>query len=174
MSGESSPAARSAQNSGAHPAQKGAAIPSIHLETPVGRLTLVEADGALARIGWRLGADGVTTPLLAEVARQMAAYFAVDLKHFDLPLAPAATAAAQAARDAMIAIPYGRTATYGALAAATGSHAREVGQQCGANPFAIVVPCHRVLPAQGFGQYSGGEGPRTKSWLLAHEGAALL
>ena len=74
----------------------------------------------------------------------------------------------------MTSIPYGTTATYGDLASRTGSCARAVGQACGANPLPIIVPCHRVVGSQGFGNYSGGNGPETKHWLLAHEGAALL
>lgn len=149
-------------------------MPSLAIDTPVGRMTLVEREGVLARVGWRLAADGEETPLLTEATRQLAAYFARDLIDFDLPLAPAPTPEAAAARRAMLAIPYGRTATYGECAAAIGSNARAFGQACGANMLPIIVPCHRVLPATGFGHYSGGEGARTKSWLLAHEGAALI
>ena len=123
---------------------------------------------------WGEAADGVETPLLAEAARQLTAYFAGDLRTFDLPLTPAPSPAAQAARDAMTSVAFGRTATYGGLAALAGTHPREFGQQCGANWLPIIVPCHRVLPATGFGHYSGGAGTRTKSWLLAHEGATLL
>jgi len=149
-------------------------LPSLTIDTPVGPLTLVERDGVLARIGWRLAADCEATPLLIEAARQIDAYFARDLKDFDLPLAPAQSAEAAAARAAMLAIPYGATATYGECAARIGTHARAFGQACGSNRLPIVVPCHRVLPATGFGHYSGGGGARTKSWLLAHEGAALI
>jgi methylated-DNA-[protein]-cysteine S-methyltransferase len=149
-------------------------LPSLAIDTPVGRLTLVEHDGVLARVRWGLAADGVETPLLTTAAQQLRAYFTGDLRDFDLPLASAPTPEAAAARAAMLAIPYGRTATYGECAAAIGSNARAFGQACGANMLPIVVPCHRVLPATGFGHYSGGEGARTKSWLLAHEGAALI
>jgi methylated-DNA-[protein]-cysteine S-methyltransferase len=149
-------------------------LPSLAIDTPVGRLTLVERDGVLAQVGWRLAANGAETPLLIEAARQLYAYFARDLRDFDLPLAPAGTVEADAARTAMLAIAYGRTATYGECAARIGSNARAFGQACGANRLPIVVPCHRVLPATGFGHYSGGDGARTKSWLLAHEGAALI
>ncbi len=155
--------------------RKGSAtLNAIQIDTPVGRLTLIERDGRLARIRWRDNSDGEPTPLLAEAVRQLAAYFTNDLTYFDLPLAEADSSVATAARAAMTGVRYGRTATYGELAALTGVHPREFGQLCGANPLPIVVPCHRVLPANGFGHYSGGDGPRTKSWLLAHEGAALL
>lgn len=147
---------------------------AIQIDTPVGRLTLIERDGRLARIRWRDESQGEPTPLLAEAARQLAAYFNNSLNAFDLPLADTGSPVATAARAAMISVRYGQTATYGELAARIGVHPREFGQLCGANPLPIIVPCHRVLPAKGFGHYSGGEGPRTKGWLLAHEGAALL
>lgn len=147
---------------------------ALQIETPVGRLTLVETGGLLVRIRWRDTTIGESSPLLREAARQLKNYFNGTLKSFDLPLAKAATLPAQAARDAMIGVSYGTTATYGDLAVQTGTHPREFGQQCAANPLPIIVPCHRVLPATGFGHYSGGDGSRTKAWLLAHEGSVLL
>jgi methylated-DNA-[protein]-cysteine S-methyltransferase len=146
----------------------------LSLHTPVGRIILEAERDALVRSGWRGSEGRDRTALLTEAARQLTAYFAGNLEAFDLPLAPAATAEAQAARAAMCAVPYGTTATYGDLARRTGSSARAFGQACGANPFPVIVPCHRVLPASGFGHYSGGAGTETKLWLLRHEGAALL
>lgn len=150
-------------------------MPAASLDTPIGRLTVVERDGRIAALSWRRGDEGAMTSLLEEAIGQLRAYFARGRREFDLPLAAAATPEAQAARDAMIAIPYGATASYGELAAQTGSSPRAFGQACGANPLPIIVPCHRVIGSDGsFGFYSGGDGPKTKDWLLAHEGAALL
>ena len=149
-------------------------MPASCLDTPIGRLTVVERDGRIAALSWRGPAPTAASPLLHDAMMQLRAYFTGELKHFDLPLEPASTAEAQAARDVMVAIPFGATATYGELAARTGSSARAFGQACGANPLPIIVPCHRVVGAGGFGHYSGGDGPATKHWLLAHEGAALL
>lgn len=150
-------------------------MPAASFDSPIGRLTLVERDGRIAALSWRGRDEGAPTPLLKDAIAQLRAYFDKARKDFDLPLHPAPTAEAQAAREAMIAIPYGATATYGALAAATGSSPRAFGQACGANPLPIIVPCHRVIGSDGsFGYYSAGDGPRTKDWLLAHEGAALL
>jgi methylated-DNA-[protein]-cysteine S-methyltransferase len=73
-------------------------------------------------------------------------------------------------------IPMGKVTTYGAIAKAIGlpGAARAVGQVLGANPNPIVVPCHRVVRSDGvLGGYSGGEGPRTKAKLLAHEGVQV-
>lgn len=149
-------------------------MPASSFDSPLGRLTLVERDGRLAALSWRGRGNDAPTPLLHDAIAQLRAYFAGELKQFDLPLLPAPTPEAQAARDVMMAIPYGVTATYGELAARTGSSPRAFGQACGANPLPIIVPCHRVVGADGFGFYSGGDGPATKHWLLAHEGAALL
>lgn len=150
-------------------------MPASSFDTPIGRLTVVESDGRLAWLTWRgAHAPDDDTPLLRDVIAQLRAYFAKEIRSFDLPLAPAPTPEAQAIRDAMIAIPCGTSTTYGELASITGSCARAVGQACGANPLPIIVPCHRVVAADGFGNYSGGRGPETKHWLLAHEGAALL
>ena len=98
------------------------------------------------------------------------AYFAGRLERFDISLAPAASLRGQALREAMCAIPFGRTMSYGALARSAKSGARAIGQACARNPFPIVVPCHRVTGAGGtLGHYSAGESTATKQWLLAHE-----
>ena len=149
-------------------------MPASSFDSPIGRLTVVERDGRIASLLWRAHGDDAPTRLLHDAITQIRAYFARDLKRFDLPLAPAATPEAQAARNVMTEIPYGSTATYGELAAKTGSSARAFGQACGSNTLPIIVPCHRVVGANSFGHYSGGDGPTTKHWLLAHEGAALL
>lgn len=149
-------------------------MPASSFDSPIGRLTVVEHDGRLTSLSWRAVGDDEPTALLNDVIAQLRGYFAGELKQFDLPLAPATTPEAQAVRDVMMAIPYGTTATYGTLATQTGQSARAVGQACGANRLPIIVPCHRVVGADGFGYYSAGDGPATKHWLLAHEGAALL
>ena len=107
---------------------------------------------------------------VALAAGQLRAWFAGTRHDFDLPLAPIATPRGEALRAGMIAIPYGETLSYGALAQQLVSSARAIGQACARNPLPIVVPCHRVLNAGGtLGAYSAGNGPTTKSWLLEHE-----
>ena len=72
----------------------------------------------------------------------------------------------------MLAIPFGETRSYGALATRAGGVPRAIGQACGRNPIPIIVPCHRVVAAGGrLGGFSGGDGLPTKRRLLAHEGA---
>ncbi|RZF65339.1 methylated-DNA--[protein]-cysteine S-methyltransferase [Sphingomonas populi] len=112
---------------------------------------------------------------LAEGAAQISAYFARRLMVFDLPLRPLASPRGMAMRDAMVAIGFGQTRSYGALARSIGSGARAIGQACARNSLPIVVPCHRVTNADGsLGAYSAGDGPVTKRWLLDHEQGRLI
>ena len=73
-----------------------------------------------------------------------------------------------------MAIRFGETRTYGQIARQLGATAQAVGQACGANPIPILIPCHRVIGADGLGGYSGAHGVETKMALLRHEGAAGL
>ena len=142
------------------------------LDTPLGPLALASDGERLIGVGFGSTLDNSDDVVLAEAARQFTAYFLGKLWLFDLPLAPAASSFQQRVRHAMLAIPYGGKAGYGQLAAAIGSAPRAVGQACGRNPLPIVVPCHRVLGANGIGGYSGGAGLPTKRWLLDHEARA--
>lgn len=144
-------------------------MPSLSISTPVGRLTIDGSDEAIVRVRWADGPAGQSPPLLKEAARQLQAYFAGRLVKFDLPLAAAGSAFERRVWEAMSAIPYGETRTYGDLAHATDSGPRAVGGACGKNPIPIVVPCHRVLARGGLGGYSGGAGLPTKQFLLGLE-----
>lgn len=111
------------------------------------------------------------------LVQQLNAYFAGELRRFDLPLRPPTTPFGVRVREALLAIPFGETRSYGEIAAAAGrpGAARAAGQANARNPFPIVVPCHRVLAAGGaLGGYAGewgrGEGLWRKEWLLRHEG----
>ncbi|MCB1390968.1 MAG: methylated-DNA--[protein]-cysteine S-methyltransferase [Rhodobacteraceae bacterium] len=149
-------------------------MPRLTLDTPTGPFTLIERDGALVRAGWRPDAGEEETPLLAEAARQVRAYFEGELDAFDLPLRIEASAIQQAACAAMLAIPRGETRTYGELARDLRVSAQAMGQLCGANPIPLIVPCHRVLGAAGLGGFSAPDGIETKVWLLRHERAGGL
>jgi methylated-DNA-[protein]-cysteine S-methyltransferase len=149
-------------------------VPAIAVESPVGPLTLTEREGALTRVAWGRAPEGTPTPLLAEAARQLAAYFAGGLQAFDLPLAPAGDDRQRQVFAAMQAIPYGGTRTYGEIAKDTGLRPDEVGQGCAANPIPVIIPCHRVLSATGLGGYSGAGGVETKIALLKLEGGYPL
>ena len=91
------------------------------------------------------------TPFLQEVEEQLNEYFAGARWEFDLPLAPKGTPFQQAAWAELLKIPYGEVRTYGQLAAALGkpNASRAVGGACHCNPIAIVIPCHRVVGANG-------------------------
>lgn len=142
------------------------------IATPIGPIRIEGDAGMLLRI--ELGSKGSIrhgeTATVRLAADQIAAYFAGDLKTFDLPLSPIASPRGHVLRDGLIALRYGETASYGELARRLDSGPRAIGQLCARNPFPIVVPCHRVLRAGGaLGSYSSGDGPATKQWLLDHE-----
>ncbi|WP_368186935.1 methylated-DNA--[protein]-cysteine S-methyltransferase [Aestuariibius sp. HNIBRBA575] len=153
-------------------------MPRLTLPSPTGALTIVERDGAIVRLDWgdRMpGPKGVDqTALLQCAAAQLEAYFAGDLQEFDLPLDVAGSQFQRDVCDAMSAIPFGETRTYGDIAADVSGSAQAVGNACGGNPIPVIIPCHRVLGASSLGGFSGSGGVETKVWLLRHEGAAGL
>ncbi|MFN6961678.1 MAG: methylated-DNA--[protein]-cysteine S-methyltransferase [Rhodocyclaceae bacterium] len=114
------------------------------------------------------------TPLTKEAARQLRAYLKDPRFAFSLPLAPVGTAFQRRVWAGIAAIGPGETRSYGELAQALGSGARAVGNACGANPYPLVIPCHRVVAAGGalggFNRQRGGFLLEVKRWLLAHEG----
>ena len=110
--------------------------------------------------------------LAERAARQIERYRDDPDAPFDLPLAFTGSAFQQAVWGQISSIPRGRTRTYGELAVAIQAEARAVGQACGDNPYPIVVPCHRVVAADGLGGFShhtSGFLIDTKTWLLRHE-----
>ncbi len=115
------------------------------------------------------------TPLAREAVRQLKAYLKDPAHDFTLPLAPAGTAFQRKVWQQITAIPSGATRSYGDVATAIRSGPRAVGNACGANPYPLVVPCHRVVAAHqglgGFARQRGGFLLEVKRWLLAHEGA---
>lgn len=151
------------------------ATATARVESPLGTLVLTADDNWLTGIRIpRTGDTGATGgdldhPVLIDATAQLSAWFAGMSHGFNLPLAPPETEDAMRLRLAIAAIPYGRTMTYGDVAAQCGSVARAVGGACKANPFPIIIPCHRVTSANGPEYYSGGDGPRTKSWLIDFE-----
>jgi len=149
-------------------------MPASLVDSPAGPLLLIEDAGKLAEIRFASGeeSDRDDTPLLRMAKRQIAEFFAGQRRSFDLPLVPARTAFQQRVREAMMSIPWGQTMSYGEIAHVAGGAPRAVGQACGANMLPIVVPCHRVVAAQGIGGYSGAHGLDTKRLLLALEKTA--
>jgi methylated-DNA-[protein]-cysteine S-methyltransferase len=117
-----------------------------------------------------------TNSLASLAAKQLERYREDPDARFDLPLAVEGTPLERAVWDAMCAIPRGRTRTYGELACELGADPRAVGQACGDNRLPIVIPCHRVVAADGiggFGHSRRGYLLEAKRWLLAHEAPAF-
>lgn len=110
--------------------------------------------------------------LAKEVAKQLRAYFVGRRGHrFDLPLRRAATKHRQKVREVMRDVPFGECITYGDIAKRIGSCAQAVGGACGGNAAVLIVPCHRVVAADGIGGFGGGaDAIPAKRWLLNHEG----
>lgn len=147
------------------------------VSSPIGAIRITEEGGAITEIafveeGERVESSGPITALLEEAARQLDAYFKRESARFDLPLAPDGTDFQRRVWHKLDEIPFGETRTYQALADALATSARPVGQANGANPLAIVVPCHRVVGTAGLAGYAGGLW--RKRWLLAHEGAHVV
>jgi methylated-DNA-[protein]-cysteine S-methyltransferase len=111
-----------------------------------------------------------TCDVLVQARAQLDEYFAGTRRAFDLPIAPRGTGFQERVWHALGAIPYGETMSYGALAASIGrpSASRAVGAANGKNPLSIIVPCHRVIAANGeLTGYAGGM--MAKRWLIDHE-----
>ena len=145
----------------------------MHVDTPVGPLGLVASERGLRRILWpgESGAGG-DEQVLAAAARQLREYFAGTRRTFDLPLELEGTDFQRRAWLALPGIPYGETRSYGEQARRLGvpRAARAIGAANGANPLPIVLPCHRLVGADGSLTGFGG-GLDVKRWLLEHEGA---
>jgi methylated-DNA-[protein]-cysteine S-methyltransferase len=150
------------------------------LGSPLGPLTLVATEEALVglwfegRAPWEQEAVPRRTPLLDRAVEELRAYLAGELQAFEVPVAPQGTPFQQEVWAALRTIPFGATWSYARLARAIGRPAavRAVGAANGQNPIALIIPCHRVIGADGtLTGYAGGL-PR-KQWLLAHEGVEL-
>jgi methylated-DNA-[protein]-cysteine S-methyltransferase len=152
-------------------------MPRSVLDTPIGPLGLVASHIGLQAVLFDGGAarpEGAS-PVLDESARQLDAYFAGELVEFDLPLDLHGTEFHRRCWLALASIPYGQTVSYGEQARRLGlgsDAARAVGAANGRNPLPIVLPCHRVIGADGSLTGFGG-GLHVKRFLLEHEGALL-
>jgi methylated-DNA-[protein]-cysteine S-methyltransferase len=152
-------------------------MPALAVETPIGRLGLVGSERGLSNVRWSaagLELDGGCA-VLDEAAAQLDSYFAGDLTEFDLPLDLRGTDFQRQCWLALATIPYGQTVSYGEQARRLGlgpETARAVGTANGQNPLPLVLPCHRVIGADGSLTGFGGGLP-LKRFLLEHEGALL-
>jgi methylated-DNA-[protein]-cysteine S-methyltransferase len=148
-------------------------------ETPQGRFTVIvredgavlaAAFGAVEEMRHLIGSAEVTHDrvVTAEARGQVEEYFAGARTRFELPLAEPATDFQRRYRQEMEGLEFGRTTTYGDLARNLGSSARAAGRANATNPLCIIVPCHRVIGADGSLTGYGG-GLERKRWLLDHE-----
>jgi methylated-DNA-[protein]-cysteine S-methyltransferase len=166
-------------------------LASTTVDTPLGPLTLMASPPGLRSVGWEgeavgfvseggsslSGSEAVadrssTAEILRTAAAQLDEYFRGLRKTFDLPLDPPGTPFQRAAWEILRTIPFGHTMTYGEQARRLGSanKARAVGAANGRNPLPIIVPCHRVIGADG--SLTGfAAGVERKAWLLRHEAA---
>ncbi|MFC6881797.1 MULTISPECIES: methylated-DNA--[protein]-cysteine S-methyltransferase [Actinomadura] len=145
-------------------------------ETGVACLTFRDTPGGRARAAKAAGLPVVDDPARLDTPlNAVAGYFKGDTGPFGLPidwrLVPPVHR--EVLSTLYETVPYGRTVTYGELGdrSGTGVHAQVIGQVMGANPIPLIVPCHRVVAANGLGGYSGGSGVEVKRWLLTLEGA---
>ncbi len=151
------------------------------MPSPVGELELVASPRGLRAVMWpgewpvgtdvpHAGGSGRAAAILAEAVLQLDEYFAGTRREFDLPLDPVGTEFQQAAWAELRKIPFGETISYGEQARRLGdsNKSRAVGAANGRNPLSIVVPCHRVVGANG--ELTGfAAGLDAKEWLLGHE-----
>jgi methylated-DNA-[protein]-cysteine S-methyltransferase len=152
-------------------------IYALAVESPVGWLG-IRTDGsaltALDILPDRPATAGVPDPAATCAGAALARYFGGDPAALaDLPVAPAGTPFQRRVWQRLSAIPPGEALSYGALARELGTSARAVGGACRTNPIPLVIPCHRVVAANGLGGYSGergGDWLAKKRWLLVHEG----
>ena len=153
------------------------------IDSPVGRLYLAATDEGLTHILFVAKMDrepeavpgaGEAARIVRETERQLGDYFAGRRREFDVPLAPAGTEFQQAAWKALAEVPYGITISYAELARRMDRPraVRAVGAANGANPIPIILPCHRIIGADGTLTGYGG-GLDTKKRLLSLEGVEL-
>jgi methylated-DNA-[protein]-cysteine S-methyltransferase len=152
-------------------------MPSRAVDTPIGTLGLVATEAGLSSVRWSshgLG-DDRSCAVLDDVAAQLEAYFAGELTEFDVPLDLNGTEFQRQCWLALATIPYGQTVSYSEQSRRIGlgpDRARAVGAANGQNPLPLVLPCHRVIGADGSLTGFGG-GLHIKRFLLELEGALL-
>ncbi|MGH7103724.1 MAG: methylated-DNA--[protein]-cysteine S-methyltransferase [Acetobacteraceae bacterium] len=137
--------------------------------TPLGLMTLGEEGGAIVALSWGNAREQRETALLRRAWSLLARYFTGEREAFDLPLRPAGTAFERSVWAVLRTIPWGERWTYGEVARLAGGSPRAVGRAVGSNPIPIMIPCHRVVAADGLGGFSAPGGVATKRALLARE-----
>jgi methylated-DNA-[protein]-cysteine S-methyltransferase len=158
---------------------KGSAAWQAILVTPIGPLGVATDGVGVTGVDFlppAVSPKPADTPLAGLVVKELERYFLDASNGFVLPLHAAGTEFQQSVWRLLQTIPLGQVWTYGDMARKLGSSPRAVGNACRRNPLPVIVPCHRVVSAQGLGGYAGetaGRNMEIKSWLLAHEGVGL-
>ena len=154
------------------------------LDTPVGQLSVGCSRAGVTHVRFGSPPAAAAPPpagpdLRGDALTQLSEYFVGRRRRFDLPLDWSATSRLQRQVLEVLfdSVGYGETVSYGTVARRAGSDrggrlpARVIGQIMASNPIPLIVPCHRVVAADGLGGYSGGTGLEVKRWLLTFEGA---
>ena len=143
------------------------------IDSQIGKIAIFAEDEKIIRLDLKTkekADSAITEKVLLKAEKQLSEYFSGERKTFDLEFEFSGTDFQKAVWNELLKIPFGKTKTYGEIAKTIGNPkaSRAVGSACGKNPIAIIVPCHRVLGADG---KTGGFafGTETKEWLLGHE-----
>lgn len=143
------------------------------LDTPIGRLAIIREAEYITEIKFLFTDNRTHTDTAPDyISAELNAYFKNAKHQINLPLQAVGTAYQHRVWKALCEIPSGTTLTYGELAKKLNSSPRAVGQACRKNPIPVIVPCHRVISANGVIGYAGetkGDLPAIKLWLLQHE-----
>jgi len=150
------------------------------VSAPFGAMGIRTSGGVVCELVYLPPSFGEKEPqdaVAEQAAQQMERYFADPDFVFTLPIARQGSEFQRRVWDAICSIPRGEVRTYGQVAKFIQSAPRAVGQACGANPFPLVIPCHRVTASGGLGGFSNHDDENgyylaVKRWLLAHEGVA--
>ncbi len=148
-------------------------------DSPIGRLAICFEDAAVCELNFLHHADPeplLETSPMAEFSAQLQDYFSSSVRPFSFPVLLRGTDFQRRVWHALQRIPAGQVITYGRLAAQLHSSARAVGNACRQNPVPLLVPCHRVVSANGIGGFAGstdGAEIKIKRWLLRHEGVVF-
>ena len=145
------------------------------LNSKLGNLLIVSNGKTITGLNWTKKRQlPATSALLKTASEEIVAYLAGKLKSFSVPTETGGTQMQKAIWEMMSDIPYGKTLTYGEVAAKLKTSPRVIGNACGANPIPIIIPCHRIVGKQGLGGYSGNGGLRTKQFLLDVENGVAV
>jgi methylated-DNA-[protein]-cysteine S-methyltransferase len=147
---------------------RGERMATAALQTEIGWIEVSADMDAITHLHWRgiQPARLQSSPLVKEAVKQLQAYFDKRLTRFDLPIAADGTGFAKDVWDIMLGIPYGQTLTYGDVATKLDVPAQAIGQACGQNPIAVIIPCHRIVGTNWLGGYSSELGVNAKEYLL--------